>query len=169
MRLVLFRHAPAEARDAQRWPEDLARPLTSRGRSRARRAARTIRRLEPRLARVLASPAERAMQTAAVLSEELKTPVAAETLPSLAPGGSWRETLRALAQEPADLVVALVGHEPDLGKLAGVLLFGAPTALSLKKAGACSIDAAEPVAGGGRLRWLLAPAAMRTLSRRSRA
>jgi len=53
----------------------------------------------------------------------------------------------------------LVGHEPDLGKLAGVLLFGAPAALPLRKAGACSIEFDNHCAAGkGRLRipWLLA-------------
>ena len=66
--------------------------------------------------------------------------------------------------------MVLVGHEPDLGKLAGVLLFGAPTEVPLKKAGACSIAAEAAEAGAGRLRWLLPPATLRALSRqRSKA
>ena len=58
--------------------------------------------------------------------------------------------------------VALVGHEPDLGKLAGTLVFGAPSALPLKKAGACAIQfegAARP--GAGRMVWLLTPRLLR--------
>ena len=166
MRIILFRHAPAEARDPERWPDDLVRPLTSRGESRGRRAARGVLRLEPGVTRVLTSPAVRALDTAALLSHELDPPHKPRTLASLVPGGSWRETLRALANEPADSVVVLVGHEPDLGKLAGVLLFGAPAAVPLKKAGACAIEAEAPEAGAGRLRWLLAPATLRWLARK---
>jgi len=63
--------------------------------------------------------------------------------------------------------IALVGHEPDLGKLAGTLLFGAPSAVALKKAGACAIDfegAIRP--GSGRLCWFLTPRMLRRLARR---
>jgi phosphohistidine phosphatase len=166
MRIILFRHAPAEARDAQRWPDDLVRPLTSRGESRGRRAARGLLRLESGVTRVLTSPALRALATAEVLARELDGAARPEALASLAPGGSWRETLKALAQEPADATVVLVGHEPDLGKLAGVLLFGAPTAMPLKKAGACAIDVDAAEAGAGRLRWLLPPNPLRRLARK---
>lgn len=166
MRIILFRHAPAEARDPQRWPDDLLRPLTSRGESRGRRAARGVLRLEPGVTCVLTSPAVRALDTALLLSRELGPALQPRPLASLAPGGSWRETLQALAHEPADGVVVLVGHEPDLGQLAGVLLFGEPAELALKKAGACSIDAEAPEAGAGRLRWLLPPSTLRRLARK---
>src|SRR5258706_15858564 len=102
MRLILFRHAPAQARDPERWPRDLARPLTSRGETRARRAARGIVRLEPELTRVLSSPAQRARSTAEFLVRELGDGHEVQELGSLAPGGSWRDTLRALGEEPAE-------------------------------------------------------------------
>ncbi len=50
--------------------------------------------------------------------------------------------------------MVLVGHEPDLGELAGVLL-GAP-ALALRKAG-CAWLRGEPEPGGMVLRALLSP------------
>ena len=37
MRVILFRHGPAEVRDPSRWPEDTERPLTRRGEKRSRR------------------------------------------------------------------------------------------------------------------------------------
>jgi phosphohistidine phosphatase SixA len=59
-----------------------------------------------------------------------------------------------------------VGHEPDLGTLAGALVTGASTSLPLKKAGACSIHFVGPVEPGtGRLDWLLTPRALRRLAR----
>jgi phosphohistidine phosphatase len=166
MRIVLFRHAPAEPRDPERWSDDLLRPLTSRGEVRARRAVRGIVMLEPGLRRVLTSPAIRALKTAEILAGELTTPTKVQELPSLAPGGSWRETLRALAREPINTVVALVGHEPDLSELASALQFGAPAAVPLRKAGACAIEmeALEPAAG--QLRWFLGPGALRSLAKK---
>jgi phosphohistidine phosphatase len=166
MRIVLFRHSRAEARDAERWPDDLARPLTARGETRALRAARGIVALEPALRRVLTSPASRALNTAQILAGELDTPTEAEELGSLAPGGSWRETLRALTREPAGSVVALVGHEPDLSQLAGMLLFGTPPVVPLKKAGACAIEMEALEAASGQLRWFLGPGALRSLAKK---
>ena len=88
---------------------------------------------------------------------------------ALAPGNSFRAVIDRLAHLPAEEVVALVGHEPDLGKLAGVLLLGAPAALPLKKAGACAISFDEKVAAGaGRLEWFLAPGMLRRHVRHSR-
>jgi phosphohistidine phosphatase len=169
MRVILFRHAPAESRDPGRWPDDDERPLTPRGLQRARKAARGVAWLERGITHVITSPAARAAATAEVLWSALGDEVQREEARALAPAGSWRECLRRLAEEPPDSVVALVGHEPDLGKLAGVLLFGAPTALPIKKAGACAIDLERAAPGAGHLRWWLPPRALRALARRRRA
>jgi len=164
MRLVLFRHGPAEPRDPARWQDDLERPLTTRGTARARRSARGIARLEPRLDRVFSSPAKRALDSARLLSGALGLTGEPDRLPSLAPGSSWRDTLARLAGEPTDAHVALVGHEPELSVLAAALLLSAEVdALAFKKAGACAIDCDLPEQGRGRLRWWLAPGALRAL------
>ncbi len=169
MRLVLFRHGPAGDRDPVRWPDDRERPLTEKGIARTREAALGVLKLEKRLTHVFTSALDRAEKSAVLLAEaaELDAPV---TLEELEPGGSWRALLAALGElvEQGTLdagdTVALVGHEPELGKLAGVLLFGAPRSLALKKAGACAIDfAGAPEPGGGELRWFLAPRALRAL------
>jgi phosphohistidine phosphatase len=164
MRIILFRHGPAEPRDDGRWPDDLKRPLTERGTSRTRRSARGIVRLEPTTSRVLTSPATRALETARLLSEALHLGAEPEVVQALAPGGSWRETLLRLGREGAETNVALVGHEPDLGLLAAALLFSVEAdALAFKKAGACAIDCEVPERGRGRLRWWLNPGALRAL------
>ena len=164
MRIILFRHGPAETRDDRRWPDDLERPLTERGTSRTRRAARGITRLEPATSRVLSSPASRALKTAELLHDALRLDGAPEVLECLAPGGSLRDTLVRLGKLGADTPVAVVGHEPDLSQLAAALLFSAEAgALAFKKAGACAIDCDLPKRGHGRLRWWLTPGALRAL------
>ena len=108
----------------------------------------------------------RATQTARVLETVLED-ATVETLDALRPGGSYREILQALGRFAGAESVALVGHEPDLGKLAGTLIFGAPSALPLKKAGACAIrfeGAIRP--GTGNIKWFLAPKMLGRLARR---
>ena len=171
MRLLLLRHGPADERDPLRWPDDRLRPLTPKGIERSTRAIRGILKLEDAPDAIWTSPLRRAAQTAALLAESVGPDVLLEERETLEPGGSYRTLLEHLAAVKDTELLVLVGHEPDLGKLAGVLLFGAPAALPLKKAGACCIAFDEaPAPASGRLRWFL-PA--RTLSRlagaRSRA
>lgn len=156
MRLLLFRHGPADARDPFRWPDDRLRPLTAKGIERTRAAVRGILRLESTPDAVWTSPLRRAEQTAAALVDLAGGGLTLETHETLAPGGSYRTLTDQLAAVRDTRLLVLVGHEPDLGKLAGVLLFGAPAALPLKKAGACCIDFNDPPAPAmGRLRWFL--------------
>lgn len=165
MRLILFRHGPAEERDAARWPDDNLRPLTERGIRRTRRAARGLVRLEPEIARIFTSPAARAAATAQLLADVMPRASEPVQLDALAPDAPWRDTASLLNSEPPDRTIVLVGHEPALGMLAGALLCGEPRALALKKAGACAIEWKAPALGGGRLIWWLGPGPLRDLRR----
>lgn len=161
MRVVLFRHGPAATRDAVRWPDDDLRPLTGQGEKRTAAAARGLAHLEPEVGLVITSPLVRARQTADIVARVLDLH-AIETDEALGPGGSWRRVLKTLEAHRRHHTVVLVGHEPDLGKLAGTLLFGAPAALPIKKAGGCAIvmnDDLEP--GTGQLAWFMAPRMLR--------
>ncbi len=167
MRVILFRHGPAGQRDDARWPDDGKRPLTKRGLERTARAADGLLRFIGRAGRVVASPLERARQTARVIGEAGAPDSRVEALEALAPGVPLRETLRWLKDLKSGATVVLVGHEPHLGKLAGALLFGSSgAALPLKKAGAVVIDFVGPVGpGAGRLHAFLPPRALRRLAR----
>jgi phosphohistidine phosphatase len=171
MRLVLLRHGPAGTRDPLAWPNDRDRPLTEKGLPRTQRACEGIASLEPAIAVVLASPLRRCLQTAECLREVTGPDVHLRYTETLAPGGTWSDVIAELEALHETSTAVLVGHEPDLGKLAGVLLFGAPAALPLRKAGACSIEFDNHCAAGkGRLRWFLPPRALRRLARqRSKA
>lgn len=165
MRIILFRHGPAAERDSARWPDDGARPLTARGTDRTHAAASGLAKLEPGVRRIVTSPLLRADMTAEILAEVFDE-ATRETLDALAPGGSYRGILEFVRGLPGDDPVVLVGHEPDLGKLAGILAFGAPAALPLKKAGACAFDFdGPPTPGTGRLLWLLPPRVLRRMAK----
>jgi phosphohistidine phosphatase len=169
MRVILFRHGPAGDRDPARWPDDAARPLTSRGERRTRLAALGLGRIAKKIERVMTSPFERADRTAKILGRELGfEPV--ETLEALVPGGSSRKVIEALNQKPGASTVVVVGHEPDLGALAGLLVFNNGATIPLKKAGACSITFESAVRpGAGTLEWVAPPRMLCRVTRKRSA
>jgi len=168
MRVFLFRHGPAGSRDPARWPDDAQRPLSSTGEVRTERAARGLARIADNAKLVLSSPLVRAHQTAKLLRTALELEAPIETLDALAPGGSYRAIIQRLAQLKANDTVYLVGHEPDLGKLLGVLVFGAPaSSLPLKKAGAAEVVFNGSIrAGAGHLHLFLSPRVLRRMARK---
>ena len=72
------------------------------------------------------------------------------------------EALLALGSPASAL---LVGHMPDLGELAGWLVWGQlDTALAFRTGGLCRITTTDPPAPGtGDLRWFLPPRLLRRL------
>lgn len=163
MKLLLLRHGPAG--DREKWKSagrpDGKRPLTSAGKRKTARAAAGLRRALPGVHRLISSPLKRARQTAELAAREYEIEV--ELLPELARGASREKLFARLTALPSAATVALVGHEPDLSRLAAALT-GAR--LTLKKAGAALIAVdGKPRPGAGQLEWLLAPRQLRGLAR----
>ncbi|MBK1712472.1 SixA phosphatase family protein [Rubrivivax gelatinosus] len=128
MDLVLWRHA--EAFDAREGQDDLDRPLSPKGERQAQRVAAWLNRQLPAGTRVLASPARRCQQTAAVLERRVKT------LAELAPGGSVEALLHAARWPESREPVLVIGHQPTLGLAAALLLAGEIQPWAVRKAGA---------------------------------
>ncbi len=124
MDLILWRHA-----DAAPGSRDLERKLTARGRKQAERVgAWLIARLPGRYT-VLASPARRARETADALGVHYKV------VERLAPGAAPEEILEVCGWPSHKGAVVVVGHQPDLGRVAALLLAGAEAEWSVKKGG----------------------------------
>jgi phosphohistidine phosphatase len=157
MQLLLIRHARAEERALLK--RDRTRALTEDGRRRMRKAARGLQVILPGLTRIVTSPLTRARQTAEIVAAVYKD-VEVTSLPALSPGTPSSTVLAWLRAQPNDAVLALVGHEPDLGQLASWLLAGKSTGfVQFKKGAAALIEfAAHPAAGQGTLHWLLTAA-----------
>ena len=81
----------------------------------------------------------------------------------LLPEASSTDLLRLLKRCSSESCVICVGHEPQLGMAASLLLSGRSSeSFPLKKAGACLIDLSIPVKPGqGLLRWWLTPGQLR--------
>lgn len=158
MRLFLLRHAEA----APGIP-DAERALTERGRGQIRRLADALdwSCLED-IRKVEHSGLVRARQTAEDLCAHasIKRPLA--IFPGLRPMDDPRMVLRDLATCRNDRL--LVGHNPHLARLAGVLLGGGLTEVSvvLKKCAFLALERSEPgtkdkPAGRWQLLWLISP------------
>jgi phosphohistidine phosphatase len=166
VQLLIIRHGPAG--DRAEWEaagrDDRLRPLTSAGKKEVRRVSKGLAELASDLDILASSPLVRAMQTAEIVAERYGcTPV---TLEALAPESDPDKVVRWLGEQRSAEVVGLVGHEPDLGALASLLLAKSGSSfLTLKKSGACLLELTVPVrAGGGTLEWLLTPDVLRALA-----
>lgn len=151
MHLWLLRHGKAVERD--QWQStDAERPLTKEGIAHARRVLNLMHGwLE--VSEVWTSPMTRARQTAALAAAEWKRPLREKSW--LAEGA---QSPQACAHQlDAALDVVLVGHEPDLGVLAGWLCGGRP--IPMKKAGLIHLEGL-PHAGAMDVRAVLPPKLM---------
>jgi phosphohistidine phosphatase len=166
MDLLILRHAIAFPRNTKRWPDDGMRTLTMEGVKRARRAATGLKRMKKLPGLVLTSPLVRARDTAAIFTQAAHWPEAVECA-ALSPGGSPNDVLEALRRQGAKAeCVAVVGHQPHLGRLLALAVRGdaRAEAFELKKSAiACLQFEGPPRAGQGVLKWLLTPRILRNL------
>lgn len=157
--LLIVRHAIAEDRNlsSASGMRDADRQLTDKGSSKMREIARVLHKILPSPGLLLSSPYLRTRQTAILLAELWQTPV--EPCEHLAPGGDLEALLVRLADSHSNGLMVVVGHEPDLSELIGLLLCGKQHSfVRMKKGGAALIRLDEPVRPGcGELQWLMNP------------
>lgn len=162
LELYLIRHGLAAERGPE-YPDDGERPLTARGVTSLREEARGLVSLGVTFDLIIASPLVRTRQTAEVLAGALPDSPRIVTSDALAPAGTTAAVLEEIARHRREARLALVGHEPHIGELAGALL-GARTAIPFKKGAICRIDVeGRPPQRAGELRWFLPPRVLRKL------
>jgi phosphohistidine phosphatase len=168
MQLLVIRHAIAEDRDesAETGRDDSERPLTRVGRRRMRRNARGLRRVAPVIDRIASSPYVRAVETAEIVADTLGFKQEIEIVDALTPENPSEALLPWLATHPPESTVAIVGHEPHLGRLVTWLLTQeAESHVVFKKGGACLLDlGVRPSGGGALMHWLLTPGQLRSIA-----
>ena len=148
MQLYFLRHGEAD------WPgwtkPDDERPLTDFGKKEVRQVAKFLNRLKVKPDLIVTSPLPRALQTAEVAAEQLKTKFRQDE--ALERGFGISE-LRTVLKRHRSKVLMLVGHEPDFSTVISALT-GA--SLKLSKAGVALVDI-DLEAEKGRLLWLFPP------------
>jgi phosphohistidine phosphatase len=151
MLLYLLRHGDA----AQSGMTDSVRPLSPFGEEQAVSVARTVAALPLPPTIILASPLRRAVQTAEAVRRSL--PEAGYLLSEyLVPGNDERQLFAQLNGLPAEAAL-LIGHEPQLRRVASVLLSGTPhLRIELRTGTLLCLDCSRGIGPGlGVLRWML--------------
>jgi phosphohistidine phosphatase len=170
--LYILRHAIAAHPGDPGMAADLSdfdRPLTTEGRRKLRRSVAGMKANGVRFDHVVTSPLIRAAQTAGIVVKAMSLPKEALVVSAhLAPGGDRRELIREV-NELASVAenIVLVGHEPDLGKLVGLLCSGSTAAsIKLKKGGLAKLESGRLRHGRcATLAWLLSPKQLRLVGR----
>jgi phosphohistidine phosphatase len=140
MKLYLVRHAIAEEVGTPGYEDDSLRPLTEKGRDKMRKIAAALKDLGVKPDLIVSSPYVRASQTASVLAKELKYRGEIAYSDSLLPTGEPNDMIGEINEKYSMDELMLVGHEPSLSSLAGVLLTGDPgLSINIKKGGACCL------------------------------
>ena len=166
MDCILLRHGIAVERDEWEGLE-ADRPLTERGAKRVVQVAAGLNRLDVQPTHILSSPLIRAIETAKIVHRSLRVRSAIQIVDELLPDAPPDRLLSILHNLPPDASVLCIGHEPQLGMAASVLLSGrATTSFPLKKAGACLIELSlQAKPDRGVLRWWLTPRQLREMGR----
>lgn len=169
VRCWLVRHAIAEPRGPA-WPDDRLRPLTPRGVRRMAQVIDGLGRAGIGFDLILTSPLVRTRHTADLLRSGVdagRRPPVVE-IEVLAPGHEPEATVRMiLARARGVRDVAVVGHEPGLGRLLAWLLDPAaavPAAAPFvfRKGGVARVDV-DRRSGRGQLVWFAPPRLLRRL------
>ncbi|MCB1326927.1 MAG: histidine phosphatase family protein [Spirochaetales bacterium] len=171
MKLLFVRHAIALDREMHEG-DDLTRPLTARGRKRARKAFRGLARLFDNIDLIVSSEATRARETADILGKVFPK-ATRETEALLNPGAGYADLSALLSTMGSHgKTIALVGHEPDFSEMISGLVQGGTRTpdmsfqdlhLAVKKSGLVEVNLFKGPTATGQLCNLLSPRVLRLL------
>ena len=166
MKLLLVRHGIAEEAETfiAGGGSDAQRPLTEIGRKKMRKGANRLRSQIRQIDLLACSPLLRARETAEIIAQVFGNAPIIER-PELDLGYPPEAVAAWLAQCQIKGLVTVVGHEPQLSLLTGLLLADvAQPLLIFRKGGMALIEFSGPVeAGAGTLAWALTPGQLRSL------
>jgi phosphohistidine phosphatase len=163
MDIYILRHAIAVEPGTEGCKNDFDRPLTPEGEQKLRRIARAMRNMALSFDTVLSSPYVRARETAEIVKAALAPKMKIGLRDSLGVDGQPRELIMELKNlDPAPASLLLVGHEPYLSTLVGLLVSGSTRSfVRIKKAGLCKLTVGTVKVGrSAQLEWLLTPRQM---------
>jgi phosphohistidine phosphatase len=155
MNLYIIRHAIA----VDEYEEDSQRPLSDKGKKKMRQIAKGLRILGVDFDLILSSPYVRAKETAEILMEVFKIKQDVQFSENLVPMGDPDLLISEINEKYNATSIALVGHEPFLSALVGLLISeNTNVDLSFKKGGVCRLSADDlHHTRQATLEWLLTP------------
>ena len=157
MDLFIIRHAQAGRFGDPAWPDDSQRPLTDEGQQRfAQMVAILVQRgFAPEI--IATSPMLRCLQTARLVAEGLPGDPEVVALDSLVPGGDLEALMEWTAEQASHYrEIAWVGHAPDVGRLAAVLIGDKDGWIRFAKGAIAAVRfLGLPTVSDAELRWLV--------------
>jgi phosphohistidine phosphatase len=159
--LYILRHGIAQPHGTAGIADD-ARRLTPEGLARTEEVARGFRRLDAKLDRIISSPLPRARETAEIFADVLGMADFLENADALRPA-SGAIAIRSWLSGRTEDHLMIVGHNPSLSDLVGLLITDSPDAatIELRKAGIAALSVGPDDAM--RLDWLARPQLFRRL------
>jgi phosphohistidine phosphatase len=156
MLLHLLRHA--DAGDPEAWTgPDAVRPLSEKGRKQSKRLGEHLGSIGFTADAIITSPKIRAEQTAEIVAQRIGGTVSVDDRLAHGFDIDTVETILSDAGDPERAV--LVGHDPDFSETLSALC---GSRLEMKKGAFARIEIDRPLrAGGGTLRWLIPPDALK--------
>jgi phosphohistidine phosphatase len=166
MNLYIIRHAIAVDEGTSDYESDSERPLTDKGRKKMRQIAKGLRNLGVEFDLILSSPYVRARETAEILADVFKMKKKIVFSDNLIPMGNPELLITEVNEKYSVDSIALVGHEPHLSTLVGLLVAeNAKIDVTLKKGGVCYLSADDlHHEHRATLEWLLTPGTLMEIS-----
>ncbi|MBI5943121.1 MAG: phosphohistidine phosphatase SixA [Chloroflexi bacterium] len=158
MNLYIIRHAIAVDEGTPEF-QDNERPLTDKGKKKMRQIAKGLRTLGADFDLILSSPYIRAQETAEILADVFKMKKDVGFSENLVPMGDPDLLIAELNEKYSVNSLALIGHEPQLTALIGLLVSeNSNMDMTLKKGGVCSFSTDDlHHTRRATLEWLLTP------------
>ena len=159
MELYFLRHAIAVERGTPEYEDDSQRPLTPNGRKKMKRVVKGMKALGLSFDWIYSSPYLRAKATAELVSETFKLGRKLKFSEHLAADGNPKLFIEQMARTHGSTErLLVVGHEPYLSALAGILIGGVGLGLQLKKGGLGKLTTDKLKFGHcAELKWWLTP------------
>ncbi len=159
MNIYIIRHAIAVDEGTSGYEEDSQRPLTDKGRKKMRQIAKGLRALGVQFDLILSSPYVRAKETAEILADVFKMKKKIAFSEGLVPMADPELLIPEVGEKYSVDSIALVGHEPHLSALIGLLTTeNTKLDITLKKGGVCYLSADDlHHEHRATLEWLLTP------------
>jgi len=157
MEIYLLRHGIAE--EPSTGGRDAERALTAEGREKLRRVLKRAHAAGVRPGVILASPYQRAMETAQIAAETLGYQGEIVKTPSLVPNASPEEAWNEISSRRNEDAILLASHEPLMSSLAAFLLSSPALQVDMKKGALMRVDCEHfGPAPHGVLKWMLTAA-----------
>jgi phosphohistidine phosphatase len=154
MLLYIIRHAWAEERDPQQWPDDSQRPLTADGQKRFNKLLKKLTDVRFAPSIIASSPLLRCRQTAELIAERFPSKPNIVLLDALAPNSNLESLIEWTTQQ-GDTDIAWIGHAPDVEHLAARLISDAAVSIRFRKGAVMAIRFEEGIGlATGQLQWL---------------